>query len=165
MSHTVTQRYAKTFFDLSLKSNALDMVRDDFKKMFFLIGKSSDLEEFLHNPIIPRQKRLTILEEIFKKRFGALTYQFILFLNEKKRLNYLKDICCAFEQLYLDNAGILTVNITSHVALNTHQRDDITQHLKTKFGMEIQLSTAIEKDMIGGIKIQQGDTIFDYSFK
>jgi F-type H+-transporting ATPase subunit delta len=107
---------------------------------------------------------LGIINHIFKVGFDVLTHQFILFLSEKNRLNILKDICDVFEQTYLDSHNILKITITSSIALNDRQTVDIAEQLRRKFGKEIEMSATVDPSLIGGIKIRQGNTIFDYSF-
>jgi F-type H+-transporting ATPase subunit delta len=164
MSQTITKRYAQALFKLSQEFNKIETVRNDIKTILGLIASSSHLEEFLQSPILPFQKRHDIINRILKKGFDKLTHQFVLLLNEKNRLSRLKDICEAFEQMYLVEKGILKVTIASSVALNNRQANEIVKHLRSKLGKEIEPHTFVDPTLIGGIKIQQGDTIFDYSF-
>jgi F-type H+-transporting ATPase subunit delta len=164
MSTTAINRYTLAIYHLSQESKRVEAVREDFKKVLKLSAESPELEAFLKNPTIPNKKRQGIINHIFKVGFDVLTHQFILFLSEKNRLNILKDICDVFEQTYLDSHNILKITITSSIALNDRQTVDIAEQLRRKFGKEIEMSATVDPSLIGGIKIRQGNTIFDYSF-
>ena len=164
MSTTAINRYALAIYQLSQESKRTEAVREDFKRVLKLSAESPELEAFLQNPTIPNKKRQEIINHIFKVGFDTLTNQFILFLSEKNRLNFLKDVCGVFEKNYLDSHNIFKITITSSIALNDRQTIEIIEQLKKKFGKEIEMFATVDPSLIGGIKVRQGDTIFDYSF-
>ena len=165
MSLNIAKRYAKVIFNISRETGELDTVHRDITSIQKLSVESTEFKKFLQNPIIPQQKRESVLEKIFKKKVNALTYRFLQFINLKNRLDQLLDICHCWEQLYLNSKGILKVSITSTVALNDQQTRNIAQSLKRLLHKDIESDQVIDPDLIGGIRIQEGNTIFDYSFR
>lgn len=159
------KRYAQALFELSRDSGELEAVQRDLKGIDGLIQTCPALKEFLQSPVIPHRKRQEVIDQIFKKQFTRLTYHLVLLLSEKKRLNCLRGICQAFERIYLEHCGILTVGIASSFALDDRQVSEIVRHLKSSFGKDINPVTTVEPDLIGGIRIRHGNTIFDYSFR
>ena len=164
MSHQVTKRYARALYELSNESKQVQSVRKDLAEIRDLIDASQELADFLHNPVIPRADQDKIIARIFGKRFTDLTYQFLFFLNAKNRLSCLRSVCLVFEQMFLENAGVLPITIASSVELNAEQTRDIAEHMKAKLGKEIDARTSVDPGLIGGIRISQGNTVFDYSF-
>ena len=165
MSHTITKRYTQALFDLSRESKKLEVVHRDLKKINELISKSEELEAFLNNPTVTTQQRKEILSKIFKNKFDQLTFKFVNFLDHKNRLNFLKDICSAFETYYLDAKNVLKVQITSSIALNKAQVRDIQKHFGARLQKEIEPQVDVDPELIGGVKIQDGDTVYDYSIR
>lgn len=165
MSATATNRYVQALFELSRDAGTLEAVQLDLKAIYALIQTCPELREFLQSPVIPHQKRREVIAQIFKKQCNALTYHLLLLLSEKKRLSCLSGICQAFERIYLEHCGVLTVGIASSIVLVDRQVREITQHLKSSFGKDINPVTTVEPDLIGGIRIRRGNTIFDYSFR
>ena len=165
MSYSIAKRYAQALFDLGCETNACESVSDDLKKIQKLINKSDEFIRFLHNPIIPIDKRQTVIENIFKSKVHDLTCRFIHFLNVKNRLDLLRSICQVFEKLYLELNGVLRVKITSSVTLNKNQVQEITKHLKARLKKDIDPYLQDDPALLGGIKIQEGDTIYDYSLQ
>ena len=165
MSHQVARRYAKAVFEVGKDSGQLEALRDDFKVIIGLIDASSDLNDFLQNPALSLSKRNDLISKLFKKHAHATCYKFICFLSAKNRLANLKDICVAFDHMYLAELGIAPVTISSSVKLNSNQIHEISKHLQIKSGKDIEAKAAVEPGLIGGMKIREGNTIFDYSFK
>ena len=92
-----------------------------------------------------------------------MLYRFLLLLDEKGRLDELADVCEVFEQLYYERQGIVKVHVTSAVPLSPEQSTAVQDGLRTKFAKEIDLSVEEDPALIGGLRIQAGDQIFDSS--
>jgi len=163
MTYSITKRYTQALFGLSEDSKKRDVVYRDLKKVKELIGNSNDLEGFLSNPTVTTQQRKNILIQVFKNKVDPLTFKFINFLEHKNRLNFLKDICSAFETTYLESKNILKIQITSSIKLKSIQVKEIQKQLGTRLKKDIEPQVDIDPTILGGIKIQDGDTVYDYS--
>lgn len=163
MSYSIAKRYAKALFDLSCETKECEAVSRDLLKIQNLINESEEFVNFLNNPVIPLKTRQSILKDILKNKVTTLSQKFILFLNLKNRLNVLGDVCQIFEKLYLELSEVLRVKITSSMTLNNSQVMEISKHLKSRLKKDIEPQVFTDPSILGGIKIQDGDTIYDYS--
>jgi len=132
MTYSIAKRYTQALFELSQEQNNCEHVRGDLKKIAALIKESEELLDFLCNPVITFDIRQGIINKIFKSQSNTLTYQFISFLNSKNRLNLLRDVCQIFESYCLRISGISQVTITSKIALNKGQLQDVSKQLKSR---------------------------------
>lgn len=165
MNDAIAKRYTQALFELCQEQNTCEQVRHDLKEISALIDESEELLDFLYNPVIDFDLRQGIIKKIFKNQTNTLTYQFISFLNSKNRLNVLKEICPIFESVCLNATGVSKVTVTSSIILNKGQLQDISKQLKSRLKKEIEAQFVIDPAMLGGIKIQDGDTIYDYSLR
>ena len=84
-----------------------------------------------------------------------LTEQRLQALEEKLRA-YPSDI------LRLEEKGTIEVNVVTAEALTGAQRNGLRQMLQNVFGqVTIQMHTEVDHNLIGGLRIQVGDTIYD----
>lgn len=165
MLYSIAKRYTQALFDLSQEAGERDSISHDLKKIQELISRSEEFNTFLHNPVIPLEKRQEILEIILNTKVSTLMCKFIDFLNVKNRLNLLEGVCQVFEQLHLDANGVLRVKITSSVTLDSRQVKEISKHLKLRLNKDIEPYCDDDPSLLGGLKIQEGDTIYDYSLR
>ena len=163
ISSKSTQRYAQALFDLCQKDKTLDQVYEDSKSLISVIDQSPELRGFLQNPVIPSAQKEKILKEMFESKVHSASYRFILFLEQKKRLPLLKNILTIFEELYLEYKNVLKVTLTSRWELTKEEVQSITHYLKSKFQKDILPQFKINTDILGGIKIQMGDIVYDYT--
>lgn len=164
MNHPA-KRYAKALFELSQEKKSLEVVYEDLKQLENLINGSDDLKQFIQNPVILLEKRQAILSSLFKDKFNIIVYQFLIFLAEKKRLALIQLIFQEFEKLCFQAKNIIRVKVTSRWALGPGQIKSICHYFKAKLKKEINPEQEIDPSIIGGVKIQVGDTVYDYSFK
>ena len=165
MSEKVAQRYAQAIFESGRESQKLAVVHRDLKLIGQTLEQSRDLAEFLDNPVIPSEKRQSVLKDIFHGKIDALTYKFLLFLESKLRLNQLGTICVVFDRLYADARGVMKTRWTTSTDISEADTHAITQYLKTKFQKDIESRHEVDENLLGGIKIQIGDAVYDYSLQ
>jgi len=165
MSQLPIRQYTQALFEYSKEHKKLDSVYSDAGKIRILMDHCDEFCQFLKNPVIPSDRRHVILKKVFTGKINKLTLDYILFLETKNRLHLLESICEMFEKIYLEDKNIVTVTVTSTIALSTPQIDALKKHFKNKFKKTIKPQTRIDARMIGGIKVKMDDQVFDYSLR
>lgn len=165
MSILIAKRYAKALFELSTDEQATDHVHNDLLQLSTVCRESAEFKQFISNPIISRGRKEEILTELFRSRVKPLTLNFLLFLARKSRLELLPAICEAFEGLYLSSNNILQASVLSKVPLSKDQMEQIGAKFKKITQKNIETLQNINKNMLGGFKVQINDTVYDYSIE
>ncbi len=165
MSTKIAQCYAQALFDLAQERSKLTAVYHDLQKIRDLVNRSVNLKHFLDNPVIAKEISRAILEEMFHGKVDALTFKFLSFLAEKVRLRHLPSICAIFGDLYEQGKGILRTKWTSSVELSPKDVHDTTAYLTKKFNKDIIAEHEVDPGSLGGIKVQVGDTVYDYTLR
>ena len=160
----IARRYSKALFDLSLERQSLDPVYQDLQSLLKIIQESVELQQFLFDPILPQSKQKEIIQNLFEGKIDPLVYQFLLFLVDKGRLNYLQEICRGFDALYFDNKGMTRATITTATAMDPEQLNRLAQKLEANTKRKIITKEIVDPNILGGFKVQIGDYVSDDSF-
>jgi F-type H+-transporting ATPase subunit delta len=89
MAHfRVARRYARALLTLAEEQKKLERIGSDVEKIWALVRASRELELFLQNPTIMKDKKTRALREIFSKTVDSLTLHFLLLLVAKGREKY-----------------------------------------------------------------------------
>jgi F-type H+-transporting ATPase subunit delta len=160
---SVAIRYAKALFGLARDREVLDPVYADLRDLERLLRDCPDFARFTADPRIPPAPRAAALDALFRDRAHPLTLRFLSFLDSKDRLGHLPGICRHFAALFHLHRGILEVRITSATPLTPEQVSAIETRLHARFGKQIQSTLHLDPALLGGFKIQVGDTIHDSS--
>ncbi len=161
----VSKRYALALFQLAQEKDKLESIYHDLKFLGQVIALFPEFDRFLQNPEFDIEERRPVFAAVLKERVDPLTYDFLFFLARKNRLSQLKSICQVFENLYLDDKGIVKALVTSARRLEDNQVKTICSRLKTRLGRDIQPELSVDPSLISGFQIQVGDTIYDFSIK
>lgn len=159
----VAGRYAKSLLDLSFERGVLEEVRKDILLILDVLNNNKDLIVMLKSPVIKTDKKLTIVNGIFKGKISDLTLAFINIITSKKREKYTHGICQEFENIYRNQKNILKAVVISAIGLDSTLRKEVLELVKGSEKKEIELLEKVDKNLIGGFILRIGDKQVDQS--
>ena len=165
LNKKISRRYAQAFFDSIEAKGNIEKVYSDTLMLLELLKSSSELKGFILNPYHPAGLCEAVLKALLQERVHPLTYDFLLFLNQKSRLNILSEVLDTFGNLYHHYHWISKIQIISASELAPEQVDAICKKLKSRWKRGIFAETSVNPDLIGGFQIKSGDEMIDFSMK
>ena len=160
---TISTRYAKALIELAIEENRVSDYQSQMKFVHSVILENSELVTFLkHNSIKDNEKK-DLISKIFKDSVHINVLHFIYLLIDKKRVNYLSQICRDFNSECNNFRGNLVVVIYSTEVLDLDKIKKLEESVSLKLNNKVELSNSIDPSLIGGIKIVVNDTVFDNS--
>jgi F-type H+-transporting ATPase subunit delta len=164
MSSKAAARYAKSLIDLSTERNALEEMKNDMVLFEEVVASNSELAAILKNPIVPLDKKRSVLNEIFSGKVGEITQNFLRLVVNKGRSGILFETAKQFIAQYQLLNGIVTAEVTSASELTAANRDEIKHLVKKELGAdEVIIKAKIDEQLIGGFILKVGDKQFDAS--
>lgn len=161
----VARRYSLALYETASSMKIADRISQDLLGVMKSIEASRDLKLFLHTPIINPEKKMKVISELFSRKVNKLTLNFFELLIEKKRENYLYDICVDYINLTNEKKGIVEAKIKTAVGLTEKDKKKFSEILKNYTGKDISAEYSVDKSIKGGIIAQFSDTIIDASIK
>jgi F-type H+-transporting ATPase subunit delta len=162
----VARVYAEALLNAAEKSGKTDEVLGDLDGLIHeVFPRDPYLEAFLSSRAIGRDRKDKALRDAFTGRASDLFLNFLLVLNQHDRLDALRPIAAAVHDLYNERAGNMPVQVRSAVPLDDAERERLRQELRTTFGKEPILETAVDADLLGGLTVRVGDVLYDASVR
>lgn len=91
---------------------------------------------------------------------------FVAFLAKNRMLGSVNEIIKQYEMLYDKKHNSIEAKITVTEHLSEHKNTELRHALKEKYKVDnVRLTEKIDKRLIGGMKIQVGDTVYDSSIR
>lgn len=162
-SNMLVNRYAQAVLSLAEEHDLQDRLTAELNSLDHLLEESRELRECLLNHFIAGERKMAIIEDLFARRFSPLTRDFLRLLIEKQREALLADITRRMNELLRERRGILPVHLTSARTLTPEQESRIRRRLSRFFNLQVELETAVDASLLGGIMIQAQSRLIDGS--
>ena len=170
-NNTIARPYAQAVFELANEAGELSAWSASLDVAGQLLADGG-LVEYLGTPELSDDKRLEFLSGLFKSA-GADKLaggdkrgnNFLKLLLENKRTNVLPEMAAHFEVLKADIENSVEATITSAAPLSSAQQDEMASALKKRLGREVNITTEIDENLIGGAVIRAGDVVIDGSLR
>lgn len=89
--------------------------------------------------------------------------QFLGELAEHRRMALLPEVAALYEQYRRESESQLLVKVTSAMALDAAQAEQLKASLKRRFKREIELETSVDASLLAGAVIDTGSEVIDGS--
>ena len=165
-STETSERYSRALFEIAKEAGELEKIELDITTFKSLIENNKDLENFVKNPTQSTANQNNILILLSEKlNFTKNLKNFFLLLIQKRRIFFVSKIIDSFLKLCLRKRGELKASLISSKELSELELENISKDLSTSMGSTIKFDYKIDKDLIGGFKLQLGSFMIDTSIK
>jgi len=162
----IALKYAKGLFVVAKEVGKIEEFGEQLRQLKELLDQMPEVLSALQNPIYPPDLKMEILEEILKAvEVAPEVERFLKLLVERRRIQFIKDIVAKYQDLLDEELGIARGEIIAAYELAEEERKEIEEALKEYLKKQVMLSTKVDPEIIGGIKIQVGDLVFDGTIK
>jgi F-type H+-transporting ATPase subunit delta len=161
---TIARPYAEAIFRLAKQGNTLPAWSDELA-LIVSVYKDPQMQAAMANPKVSTNEIERLLLAICGERISGAARNAIQLLVHNRRLSVLPDIREQFEHLKLQDEGMVDAKISSAFPMDDTQRNQVVKLLSTRFKRKINATVTIDPDLIGGIKVEVGDKVWDASVR
>jgi len=172
-NNTIARPYARALFRVAQENNALAEVSASLNTGRDLLS-DGQVARCIANPALTDKERLAFLTDLFREAEGEQSVfgggsehgnNALKLLLEYGRVSVLPEIADHFDALKAEVENTVDVTVTSASPLSAEQEQAITAALKKRLGRNVNLSTEIDENLIGGAVIRAGDVVIDGSVR
>ena len=156
------RRYALALGEIASENDSFDQWANLLNNISLIYQDSKSEALFTSNELSDKDF-VSVLKDAFTN-LDDLSINFLRLLKKKNRLNLLPSIASYFQEIVDDNAGIVRGEVTAAVSIEK-DLSDMESSLSKKLNKKVILSSTIDENIIGGIKIRIGDRLFDGTVK
>lgn len=159
-------QYANALADIALAQSASTPVLQQLGDFASAYQESPELRNFFASPAASTEAKRGVVEKI-SARLGAskIVRNFLFVVVDHQRMHQLPEIFTTFQDVLRERQGIAEAEVFSAVALNDAQKTEMTQTLERVTGKKIEAKFSLDRNLLGGILVRVGDTIYDGSLR
>nr|YP_010208229.1 ATP synthase CF1 subunit delta [Pseudo-nitzschia pungens]UBA15242.1 ATP synthase CF1 subunit delta [Pseudo-nitzschia pungens] len=166
LTSKIAAPYARALFDFSVEKNIMHQITADFQNLDIFLEETPELLEYLNNPIVKQEVKRGILTKTLKSQLNTDTFNFLMVLVERDRINLLTSVIDAYLELIYQTASIKMIEVSTASAFTNLQKDTLIQKLKELTNArEIRLVINVDPSLIGGFLIKTESKVIDFTVK
>jgi F-type H+-transporting ATPase subunit delta len=156
--------YAEALFEAGKNRGKLDALHEQLGQFATAVDGSRDLQVFLFSPYLSSADKT---EGIRRAVSGAEPelLNFLDLLVEKRRMPEIFRIRREFDELWKRENRRIDVTVTSAVELDQAVVAKIGEEVERQTGEEVDLSSRVDDEILGGIVLQVGNMVLDASIR
>ena len=160
----IAQVYARSLFEVAKEQDVLDTVREQLGQFADALGENHDLAVFFFSPYFSTEEKKDGLNRALDGG-EPIFINFLQALLERHRMPAIFRIRARFDTAWDTERKLLPVTVTSAVALDESTVSSIGERIGDQTGLEIQLSSNVDPEILGGIVLRVGNFILDASIR
>jgi F-type H+-transporting ATPase subunit delta len=156
--------YARALLGAAEKAGVADRVVEEYRDVVEgLLRPQPRFRAVLASAFVDHEQKLAMLDRVFKGRVAAVLLNFFKILSQHARLDLIvavyEQLLAAFDEL----RGRVKVEVRTVAPLDATAAELIKHRVTRLIGGEPRLEVREDPDLIGGVVLRIGDTVYDGS--
>ena len=160
----IAQVYSRSLFEVAQERDELDRIRAELADFADALEQNRDLAVFFFSPYFSTEDKKAGLRRAIVDADPTFV-NFLELLIEKHRVPVIFRVRRQFDALYEREHKQLPVDVTSAVELDDAVVQALEQRIREQTGQNVQLTSNIDPDILGGIVLRVGNSILDASIR
>lgn len=161
---TIARPYAEAVFALAKERGELPKWS---QMLALVVGVYQDeqMQAAVANPKLTIADIEKLMLSICGEALDGAARNLVQVLVRNGRLAVMPEIRELFEQLKAEDEGVVEARISSAFALDERQLAQVVSLLSRRYGKKINPTVSVDSELIGGVRVQVGDTVWDASVR
>lgn len=160
----IAEVYARSLFEVAQEHDSLDEIHEQLGEFADAVSENRDLQVFFFSPYFSAQEKKESLASLVEGADDNL-YRFLELLAERHRMPVVFRVRRTFDDMWAEERKRLEVAVTSAVELDSETVETIGKQIEEQTGRDVQLSSHVDPEIVGGIVLRVGNMILDASVR
>jgi F-type H+-transporting ATPase subunit delta len=160
----ISRVYARSLFEVAKDQGKLDLVKDQLAQFADALEQNRELAIFFFSPYFSTEEKKRGLERALTDVDPSFL-NFLELLIENHRMPVIYRARRQYEALWDEENRLLPVEVTSAVALEPAVAEELGARIREQTGQNVELTSHVDPDILGGIVLRVGNSILDASIK
>ncbi|QDU78743.1 ATP synthase subunit delta, sodium ion specific [Polystyrenella longa] len=163
-AQAIARVYAEAF--LGAAAGNIDEAMAEYESFLTeVLDKDARFEKLLTTQALSREEKSGLIDRMLGQHGSSTFGKFLKVLAQKNRVELFRGIYAETVELNNQRQGKKRVFITTARPLNNSQLTYLSEKLSAVLPFQPVLETDINKDLIGGLTIRVGNTVYDGSLR
>ncbi|MEK3789625.1 MULTISPECIES: F0F1 ATP synthase subunit delta [Paenibacillus] len=159
----VAKRYAKALYEVAEQQGRVIETEDELRAFVKAVSGDKQILSFINSPNITEAVKLQVLAESFQDKLSAPVINTIKLLVGRGRANLFEELLQGYLETEGEKLGLADATVYSAYALNDAEKAEVSALFGARVNKKIRVENVVDPEVLGGLKVVIGDTLFDGS--
>jgi F-type H+-transporting ATPase subunit delta len=165
-NRVLIKRYSQGLINAIDDEEEFTAIHKELRNFFDLLESRKELKNALQSPFLPLTKKKDLTDELLRTlSYRPKTTRFIGLCVDNDRLEFFRDILEYLPDLWNEEKGVSTFEVSSVVSLNESQKEKLKKKLELLEKKPVFLKYRRDPSIIGGLSLRKGNIIYDVSIR
>ena len=161
MINVIADRYAQALFEVGEETQTTSELYQELSELVGILNENKDLYNFLKSPLISREDKKNVMQNIFKNQLSDNMNNFFKVVIDKDRMSTIEYIKESYKSLLNDKNNILEGTAITAVKLSEKEIKDLEKNLSIKYNKNVTLNNIVDEAILGGVLVKLGNEEID----
>jgi len=158
------RRYAEAAFELAVRDGSVDVWQRDLA-LAAEMARDERVVRVVDNPAVSFIRRRKVVEQLLGKHVSPQALNLALLLAKRGRFGILSAVSFEFDAKVRQARGIVAATVSTPEPLSAGDLKAVKVRVEQLAGAKVELATAVDPGLIGGLTIKIGDKLIDASVR
>ena len=155
------KKYAEALLTVSKELDCIPRTGKSLRVIDQLVKQEKVFRAFFYTQRINPIEKVSILKTVLGDLINSLIYEFFGLLAEQNEYQMLMSVVTVFAKLEKESLNQINVTAYSIEEIDQNTISSIVKGIERSTGKIVELSSQTDKELLGGLKLRVGNTIFD----
>ena len=166
MAKLVSKTYGEALFAIAMEENKGSLYLEEVEGIRTILKENPDFDKMMLHPAIPKQEKLSLVEQAFAGRVSDEITGFMKLVVQKERYDRLQEIFQYFIDRIKEVQKIGIAHVTTAIELSDRQKEQVRSRLlETTDFRSMEMHYQVDPRIIGGMIVRIGDRVVDSSIR
>jgi F-type H+-transporting ATPase subunit delta len=156
--------YGRSLFEVGKDNDKLDVLKEQLDTFADELDSNRELQVYFFSPYFSSAEKKEGIGKVLENGDEHFV-RFLELLAERHRLPAVFRIRREFDRLWAEENKQLPVTITSAVELDEDTVKSLGKQIEDQTGQQIDLTANVDPDLIGGLRMQVGNMVYDATIR
>jgi F-type H+-transporting ATPase subunit delta len=160
----IAEVYAEAYLDaVTGQGGSLDDAVGEFASLIDVLKSQPKFESVLASAMVSTDEKVALLEKAIASVASPLFWNFLQIVAKRNRLDLLLSIFMQTKILLDERQKRIPVTITTATDIDPQLFSALSEKLRGVLGGEPVIRSVVDPEVIGGLVVRVGDTVYDAS--
>ena len=155
------KKYADALLTVSKNLNCIPKTGYSLRIIVQIVKQEQVFRTFFYTQRINPLEKVNILKLVLGDLINPVVYEFFALLAERNEYQMFMSVATVYAKLQKESLNQIDVTAYSIERIDKDIISTIVRDVEKSTGKTVELRTQTDKDLLGGLKLRVGNTIFD----